>query len=157
MANPAPKRRKKLFIAKIGHKPYSKSYLKKIWQGSEREFGMWGREHDDPDDFFKNVETSCGRIGHISGFQMDTIRKNYVGENKSREKCPKWLQDAILTMLMKQVERHRPGILRLDFYGELEDNAAGIERLPDLFVMTVEEFTKLWDRRRRLENAKERN
>lgn len=153
MANESIKPSRKLFVAHKGHKKYAKSTLQKIWKDSERQLGMWLKEHDVPDKFFEKAETSCGRIGYLTGLQMDVISKNFVGENKSREDCPKWLSEAFLLLLQKSDEWRRPGILRMDFYGELEKNALGLERLPDLILITVEDFGNILDELRRLRKA----
>ena len=48
---------------------------------------------DGPDPAFRNIATSTGRIGHISGIRVDAVSQNYVTENKNR-KVPTWMIDA---------------------------------------------------------------
>lgn len=57
---------------------------------SEREIARQMLEVDGPDPAFKNIASSTGRIGHITGMRVDAISKNYVTENKNR-KLPVWL------------------------------------------------------------------
>lgn len=153
MAKEVLKPNRKLFLAKKGHKPYSKSYSKFIWQESERQLGMWFKDHDNVDPFFKKAETSCGRVGHLSGLRMDVITKNFVGENKSREDCPSWLKDAVIVALTKSEEWRRPALIRLDFYGEIYENVLGLDRLPDMFLITVDDLGLLLDELMRLRDA----
>ncbi len=148
MAKEVPKPHRKLFVAPIKHRPYSKSYKKKIWQDSERQLGMWLKLNCDPDRLFERAQTKCGRIGQITGLQMDAVSLEFCGENKSREFVPKWLEEALLLNLSKAKEWNKIPLFRLDIYGEIskdaKNNFVGVDRIPDLFLISVDDFEKLY-------------
>jgi hypothetical protein len=60
---------------------------------SERSIAKRMTEVDGPDPVYKNVTTSTGRVGHITGMRIDAISRTYVTENKNR-KMPTWLINA---------------------------------------------------------------
>lgn len=159
MAKAVPKHTRKLFKAPAGHKSYSTSYKQWIWKESERQLGMWMKEHCEPDPLFKRAQTKCGRIGQITGLRMDAVSREFAGENKSKETIPKWFQEAILLVLSKAEEWEKMPLMRLDIYGEIskdeKNNFIGAERIPDLFLITVDDFEKLYSELRRYRREQE--
>ena len=57
---------------------------------------------DGPDPKFRNIASSTGRIGHITGMQVDAVSLTYVIEEKNR-KIPTWMSLAWLKINQKGI------------------------------------------------------
>lgn len=160
---PLPKPNKKLRVSKKKHKPYADSTRRKYWKDSERDLGTFLLNHDDQDPKFAPALSKRGRIGHITGLEMDTVTLNWVGENKQVETLPKWINKAILKIIQRGKDHGKYPLLRLDVTQELtkEDlgklfnskskpvdqlsqveqrlvnNDLGLKRLPDLAIIPI--------------------
>jgi hypothetical protein len=49
---------------------------------SERDLGHWLQENDAPDSKWRNIASSTGRVGHLTGLQFDVVSLHYAAENK---------------------------------------------------------------------------
>lgn len=68
---------------------------------------------DGPDPAFKNIATSTGRIGHISGIRVDAVSKSYVTENKNR-KVPTWMIDAWVLINQRAIDFNKNALLHVE-------------------------------------------
>lgn len=68
---------------------------------------------DGPDPAFRNIATSTGRIGHISGIRVDAVSKNYVTENKNR-KVPTWMIDAWVLINQRGIDFNKNALLHVE-------------------------------------------
>lgn len=80
---------------------------------SERSIARRMLEADGPDPMFKNIASSTGRIGFITGMQVDAISKSYVTENKNR-KLPLWLIAAWVQINQKAVDFNKNALLHVE-------------------------------------------
>lgn len=87
--------------------------LQRRAKDSERGIARRMLEVDGADPVFRNIASSTGRIGHITGMQVDAISLNYVTENKNR-KMPTWLVDAWLLINQKALEFNKNALLHVD-------------------------------------------
>lgn len=71
----------------------SQQTLQRRAKRSERGIAKRMLEADGADPAYKNVTTTTGRVGHITGMRIDAISRSYVTENKNR-KMPTWLINA---------------------------------------------------------------
>jgi len=175
MTSKLPKPSKKLRLSKKGHKKYASSTKRQYWKDSERDFGTFMLEHDAPDPKFAPALSPRGRIGQITGLEMDTVTLNWVGENKQLEELPKWLMRYILKILQRAKDFNRFPLLRLDVTQEitednrkkmfnpknkpinqlseveqrLANNDLGIKRLPDLAIIPMDILGQLLDEARK--------
>lgn len=49
----------------------------------ERDVGRWLLQHDGPDPLMVGIASSTGRVGHITGMQIDVLSKTYATEVKN--------------------------------------------------------------------------
>jgi len=178
MNNSLPKPDKNLRVSKKKHKKYAKSTLRKYWKDSERDLGTFMLNHDEPDPKFAPALSSRGRIGHITGLEMDTVTMNWVGENKQVESMPKWLIKAILKIMQRAKDYDRFPLLRLDITQELSghdrrkmfnpkdkpveqlsqveqrlvNNDMRLKRLPDLAIIPLDILGELMEKKARESN-----
>jgi hypothetical protein len=80
---------------------------------SERNIAKRMTAIDGHDPAFRNIASSTGRIGHITGIQVDAISTNYVIENKNR-KMPAWLILAWIIINQKSVDFGKNALLHVD-------------------------------------------
>lgn len=83
--------KKQLIEPKV--KPQQASSAKRLQRrakDSERGIARRMLEVDGADPLFRNIASSTGRIGFITGMQIDAVSRTYVTENKNR-KMPSWL------------------------------------------------------------------
>lgn len=82
-------------------------------KGSERNIARRMQEVDGPDPVYKNVTSSTGRVGHITGMQIDAISRNYVIENKNRT-LPAWLNTAWIQILQRSIDFGKHALLHIE-------------------------------------------
>lgn len=80
---------------------------------SERNIARRMLEIDGPDPVYKNVTSSTGRVGHITGMQIDAISRNYVIENKNRT-LPIWLIKAWIQIVQRGVDFGKNALLHVE-------------------------------------------
>jgi len=68
---------------------------------------------DGADPAFKNIASSTGRIGHISGIRVDAVSKTYVTENKNR-KMPTWVINAWVLINQKASDFNKNALLHIE-------------------------------------------
>lgn len=68
---------------------------------------------DGADPAFRNIATSTGRIGHISGIRVDAVSASYVTENKNR-KVPTWMIDAWVLINQRAVDFGKNALLHVE-------------------------------------------
>jgi len=80
---------------------------------SEREIARRMQDVDGPDPMYKNIASSTGRIGFITGMQVDAVSANYFTENKNR-KIPVWLATAWLVINQKAADAGKHALLHVE-------------------------------------------
>lgn len=68
---------------------------------------------DGPDPAYKNITSSTGRVGHITGMQIDGISLNYVIENKNRT-MPAWINKAWIQILQRAEDFNKHALLHIE-------------------------------------------
>lgn len=87
--------------------------LRRRAKDSERDIAKRMLVADGADPNFRNIASSTGRIGHITGMRIDAISKNYVTENKNR-KMPTWLITAWILINQRSVDFNKNALLHVD-------------------------------------------
>lgn len=87
--------------------------LRRRAKDSERGIARRMSDVDGHDPAFKNIATSTGRIGHISGIRVDAVSKNYVTENKNR-KVPTWMIDAWVLINQRAIDFNKNALLHIE-------------------------------------------
>jgi hypothetical protein len=87
--------------------------LRRRAKDSERDIAKRMVAADGPDPAFRNIASSSGRIGFITGMRVDAISRNYVTENKNR-KMPTWLIDAWVLINQRAVDFQKHALLHVD-------------------------------------------
>ena len=87
--------------------------LRRRAKDSERGIARRMLNVDGPDPAFKNIASSTGRIGHISGIRVDAVSKSYVTENKNR-KVPTWMVDAWLLINQRAHDFNKNALLHVE-------------------------------------------
>lgn len=82
-------------------------------KNSEREISRRMQEVDGPDPVYKNVASSTGRVGHITGMQIDSISKTYVIENKNRT-MPAWINKAWIQIHQRAHDFGKQALLHIE-------------------------------------------
>lgn len=79
----------------------------------ERDVGRWLMEHDGPDPLMSGIASSTGRVGHITGMQIDVLSKSYATEVKNIKMPVKFLAfwDKIV---QRAIERGKEPLLVLE-------------------------------------------
>jgi hypothetical protein len=87
--------------------------LRRRAKDSERDIAKRMVAADGPDPAFRNIASSSGRIGFITGMRVDAISRSYVTENKNR-KMPTWLIDAWVLINQRSVDFQKHALLHVD-------------------------------------------
>lgn len=87
--------------------------LRRRAKDSERGIARRMQDVDGPDPAFRNIASSTGRIGHITGMRIDAISRSYVTENKNR-KMPSWLIAAWVLINQRAVDFNKNALLHVD-------------------------------------------
>ena len=82
-------------------------------KNSEREISRRMQAIDGPDPLYKNVASSTGRVGHITGMQIDSISKGDVIENKNRT-MPAWINKAWIQILQRAEDFGKNALLHIE-------------------------------------------
>lgn len=82
-------------------------------KNSERSIARSMLEADGPDPAFRNVTSSTGRVGHITGMQIDAISRTYVIENKNRA-LPVWIIKAWIQILQRADDFGKYALLHIE-------------------------------------------
>jgi len=80
---------------------------------SEREIAKRMISADGADPAYRNIASSTGRIGFITGMRVDAISRNYVTENKNR-KMPTWVIKAWILINQRSVDFNKNALLHID-------------------------------------------
>lgn len=99
-------------IGKPRATPEQRSLIRRS-RGSERNIARRMVAADGPDPAFKNITSSTGRVGFITGMQIDAISRSYVIENKNR-KLPTWLITAWLQINQRAVDFGKNALLHIE-------------------------------------------
>lgn len=91
----------------------SQKSLQRRSKTSERNIARKMQEIDGPDPAYRNVTSSTGRVGHITGMQIDAISRTYVIENKNRT-MPLWLIKAWIQILQRADDFDKHPLLHLE-------------------------------------------
>lgn len=87
--------------------------LRRRAKDSERGIAKRMLAIDGADPNFRNIASSTGRIGHITGMRIDAISQHYVTENKNR-KMPTWAIAAWLLINQRAVDFNKNALLHID-------------------------------------------
>lgn len=87
--------------------------LQRRSKDSERSIARRMLEVDGPDPMFKNIASSTGRIGFITGMRIDAVSKSYVTENKNR-KLPVWLIKAWELINQRAIDFDKNALLHIE-------------------------------------------
>lgn len=87
--------------------------LRRRAKDSERGIARRMQDVDGADPAFRNIASSTGRIGHITGMRIDAISRSYVTENKNR-KMPSWLITAWVLINQRAVDFQKNALLHVD-------------------------------------------
>lgn len=87
--------------------------LRRRAKDSERGIAKRMLAADGPDPAFKNIASSTGRIGHISGIRVDAVSAHYVTENKNR-KMPTWAIDAWVLINQRAIDFNKNALLHVE-------------------------------------------
>ena len=82
-------------------------------KNSEREISRRMQNVDGPDPVYKNVASSTGRVGHITGMQIDSISRTYVIENKNRT-MPVWINKAWIQIHQRAQDFGKHALLHIE-------------------------------------------
>lgn len=124
----------------------SKKSLLRRAKRSEREASRWLQVHDGPDPRYRNLTTSTGRIGHLTGLQADSVSKSYLDEHKN-VKVPATLAKWWQQICSKAIEWGKNPILTWEPSNAADYRVAG-KPLPDLHVITADRHAELLDKER---------
>lgn len=80
---------------------------------SERDIAKRMLVADGADPAFRNITSSTGRVGFITGMRIDAVSKTYVTENKNR-KMPTWLITAWVLLNQRAVDFNKNALLHID-------------------------------------------
>lgn len=80
---------------------------------SERDIAKRMVAADGPDPAFRNIASSTGRIGFITGMMIDAVSRTYVTENKNR-KMPTWLIDAWVKINQRAYDFNKNALLHIE-------------------------------------------
>lgn len=92
-------------------------------KNSEREIARRMQNIDGADPAYRNIASSTGRIGHISGMRVDGVSLQYAIENKNRA-LPSWLVKAWILIQQKSVEMNKQVLLHIEPSNGPKDYAA---------------------------------
>lgn len=82
-------------------------------KNSERDISRRMQNIDGPDPVYRNVASSTGRVGHITGMQIDSISRTYVIENKNRT-MPVWINKAWIQILQRAQDFGKHALLHVE-------------------------------------------
>jgi len=125
-------------------KPRSRSQK---WKLSERESSVFLRDEDgqDPDPTIQQLQTSTGRLGHLTSLGYDTSSKHYVGEVKRRV-LPAWIIEAWVQINQIGLRRKRHPVLFLHI-ADTQDKKFECDGkqydIPELHCLTAERHKQL--------------
>lgn len=80
---------------------------------SERDIGKRMLAADGIDPQFEHIQTSTGRVGHLTHLQFDTVSTNYRIENKNR-RIPTWMIKAWVQILQISKTHGKEALLHLE-------------------------------------------
>lgn len=87
--------------------------LQRRAKDSERDIAKRMVAADGADPAFRNIASSTGRIGFITGMMVDAVSMTYVTENKNR-KMPTWVIDAWVKINQRGVDFDKNVLLHID-------------------------------------------
>lgn len=87
--------------------------LRRRAKDSERDIAKRMLASDGPDPAFRNIASNTGRVGFITGMQIDAVSRNYVTENKNR-KMPSWLITAWVLINQRAYDFNKNALLHVD-------------------------------------------
>lgn len=108
---------------------------------SERDFARWLITNDAPDDRYRNLTSSTGRIGHINQMRADCLSLHFLGENKN-EKLPATIGKYWALINEKALEWGKSAILHWEPSNGGDFRVAG-KKLPDLYIITGDRLAEL--------------
>lgn len=87
--------------------------IRRRWKNSERTLAKDMIEADGPDPLYRNIASSSGRVGFITGMRFDTVSRTYTNEDKNRP-LPKWIIDAWILILQNAIDKKKNALLRMN-------------------------------------------
>lgn len=82
------------------------------WKRRERQTAKEMQQADGPDPAFKNIASSTGKVGHLTGLRFDAVSRTYTTEDKNRP-LPLWLINAWILILQKSTELKKNALLHI--------------------------------------------
>lgn len=99
-------------IKEIAGSTTSQKRVRGRWKRSERTLAKDMSAADGPDPFFKNIASSTGKVGHLTGLRFDTVSRTYTNEDKNRP-LPKWLISAWILILQRSIDLKKNALLHV--------------------------------------------
>lgn len=93
-------------------KSVNKSSIRRRWKNSERTLATEMVAADGPDPMYRNIASSTGRVGFITGMRFDTVSRTYVNEDKNRP-LPKWLIEAWILIQQNAIDLKKNALLHI--------------------------------------------
>lgn len=86
--------------------------IRRRWKNSERTLAKDMIEADGADPLYRNIASSSGRVGFITGMRFDTVSRTYTNEDKNRP-LPKWIIDAWILILQNSIDLKKNALLHI--------------------------------------------
>lgn len=91
----------------------SQKTVRRRWKTRERDAVRSMTAIDGHDPVYRNVASSTGKVGHITGMQIDGISRNYVIEVKNRT-LPIWINKAWIQIQQRAVDFGKHALLHME-------------------------------------------
>ena len=126
--------------------------LRRRAKESERDIAKRMVSADGADPAYRNIASSTGRIGFITGMRVDAISRSYVTENKNR-KMPTWLIQAWVLINQRAVDFNKNALLHVDPPNMPRDFVihGGKQKLDTMAILTQTRHEELINHERILE------
>lgn len=99
-------------IVEVAKNTTSQKTVRRRWKTVERDSARTMKDADGDDPLFRNIASSTGKVGHLTGLRFDAISRTYVTEVKNRP-LPKWIVDAWIQILQISVDRKKNALLHI--------------------------------------------
>lgn len=90
----------------------SQSTVRRRWKRRERQTASEMQKADGPDPAFRNIASSTGKVGHLTGLRFDAVSRTYATEDKNRP-LPAWIINAWVLILQKSTELKKNALLHI--------------------------------------------
>jgi len=120
---------------------------------AERSAGRWLLENDGEDPLWKNIASSTGRVGHITGLQFDNISATYAGEVKN-VRVPAKLWGWWRQIVEIAARHHKEPILIIEPTNIVPEHAL-FKKIPKLHIITEQRHAELLAAEKKMNSADE--